>query len=266
MVRLWLQPAFFHILHKKILFRLFAYMVGSGLELLRSDQDKAYYVTINLETSLLLAEKFLDKLQSLLDEHGFRGENLIFELLESDQISDFKNMNDVLNKVRALGISVALDDIGSAYSSLIVLRDIPVDIIKLDKSFALGLHEKPETLRFVHNVLSLARGLGKRLIVEGIETFAIQDAMRVLGVEFGQGFAIARPMPRAAVGLWLSQRRSKPLGRTPLTLLGAYAGHLAVVESCPSAHASAASNYLARGVEGSTRLRDRAVSRSEQHT
>ena len=256
-----IAPAgFLSCLGQEDLFRLFAYMVGSGLEVLRSKHDKDYYVTINLETSLLLAETFLDKLQSSLNEYGFSGENLIFELLEGDQITDFKNMNDVLNKVRALGISVALDDIGSGYSSLIVLRDIPVDIIKLDKSFALGLHEKPEALRFVHNVLSLARGLGKKLIVEGIETFAIQDAMRVLGVEFGQGFAIARPMPRAAIGLWLAQRRSKPLGRTPLTLLGAYAGHLAVVESCRVLMHQAASNHVARGVERSTRLRDRAVS------
>lgn len=213
---------------------LFCDMLGSAITFLASlaPSRPELYVSVNVETSLLLTDGFFETLQCTLDRYGYAGKNLVLELLEGDEIVDFAQMHDCLSRVRKLGFSVALDDIGSAYSSLINLRDLPIDVIKLDQSFARGLSDRPEDLHFVLSFLSLARGLGKRLIVEGVETAAIHDALRVLGVEQGQGYAIARPMLPQDVAGFLAERAPRQPDRTPRTLLGAYAGHLLVVETC----------------------------------
>ncbi|WP_246725002.1 EAL domain-containing protein [Beijerinckia sp. L45] len=216
------------------LLRLFCDMLGKAIGFLGvfTPQHPGLYVSVNVETSLLLIDGFFDALQCTLDQHGHPGGNLVIELLEGDEIVDFTRMHQCLSRIRSLGLAIALDDIGSAYSSLINLRDLPIDIIKLDQSFARGLSERPEDLHFVLSFLSLARGLGKRLIVEGVETAEIHDALRVLGVEQAQGYAIARPLPLEAVADWFAARPTETLDRTPCTMLGAYAGHLLVVETC----------------------------------
>ena len=137
-----------------------------------------------------------------------------------------------LQRAQNLGFAIALDNIGTAYSSLANLRDLPIDMIKLDQSFARSLNEHPENLQFALSLLSLARGLGKRMVVEGVETADIQDALRVLGVDYGQGYAVARPMTPEALGPWISGRGVRNRGRRPRSMLGAYAGHLLVVETC----------------------------------
>ena len=85
---------------------------------------------------------------------------------------------------------------------------------------------------FVLSILSLARGLGKRLIVEGIETPEVYDALRIMGVELGQGYEIAPPMPTDKVESWLAGRVLREPNQRPLCMLGAYASHLTVVEAC----------------------------------
>ena len=193
------------------------------------------YVTVNVEAPLVLADGFLDLLRDALDRHDFAPSGtLVLELVEGYATTDFARMSERLNAIRAMGIHIALDDIGSAYSSLITLRDLPVDIMKLDRSFARRLGQRPQDLHFVLSLQGLAHSIGKRLVVEGVETADIHDALRVLGVDLGQGYAIARPMPAEAVAPWLAGHpgAARSPAHTPTTLLGAYAGHLRVVEAC----------------------------------
>ncbi|MCJ2116539.1 EAL domain-containing protein [Methylobacterium sp. J-001] len=192
------------------------------------------YVAVNVEVPLVLSDGFLHLVHSVLDQYGPVGEGaIVLELLEGHATTDCARMSKRLHAIRALGIRVALDDIGSAYSSLINLRDLPVDIMKLDQSFARGLGDRPRDLHFALSLQSLARSIGKRLVVEGVETVEIRDALRVLGVDLGQGYGIARPMPGEAVAAWLAGRPEiGDFDKTPTSLLGAYAGHLRVVEAC----------------------------------
>lgn len=232
--RVVLPADFLPGLSQEDLLRLFCSMLGKAIGLLKTlvPPHSDVYVSVNVETSLLLTDGFFEALQCTLDRHGYAGENLVLELLEGDEIVDFGQTSESLDRIRKLGLAIALDDIGSAYSSLINLRDLPIDIIKLDQSFARGLSKRPEDLHFVLSFLSLARGLGKRLIVEGVETVEIHDALRVLGVEQAQGYAIGRPMPQEAVSGWIDGRSTRERDRTPRTMLGAYAAHLLVVETC----------------------------------
>ncbi len=214
---------------------LFFVMLEHALGLLRSVSAPGFrpYVSVNVEPSILMTRGFLDRMRAELGRLGYAGDRtLVVELLEGDEILDFAAVVEAITAVRALGIDVALDDVGSAYASLSRLRELPVDFIKLDQSFSRRLNERPEDLHFTMSLQSLANGLGKRLVVEGVETEEIHDALRVLGVDLGQGYAIARPMPGEAVGPWLATRRRRDPDPAPTCLLGAYAGHLKVVETC----------------------------------
>ena len=190
------------------------------------------YVSVNVEACLVLREGFCDLLDHLLEKSGGAPEQLVIELLEGERVDDHERMASVMTCLQKMGIGVALDDLGSGYSSLINLQQLPVDIIKLDRSFASDLKRKPEDLLFIHMLAGLARGLGKQLIIEGVETPDIVDALTILGVNLAQGFAIARPMPADAIEGWLEHRARLAAHRTPTTLLGAYASHLMIVESC----------------------------------
>ncbi len=213
--------------------RLFNVMLGEGIALMKGPGPMAgLSVSINVEVSLIMSAEFVDALRHILDRHGFAGERVVLEILENQDAADWVTLKARLDTVRALGLSVALDDIGSAYASLVKIKMLPVDIIKLDRSFTRDLEQHPEDLMFVMSVLSLARGLGKTLVVEGVETPEVYDALRVMGVEYGQGFGIAPPMPAGAVAGWLAGRRVREASRVPDCLLGAYAAHLTVIESC----------------------------------
>ena len=213
---------------------LFGTMLGASIALFRSAPAplRDLYVSINVEVSLLVSADFVDILLYFLERYDFSGERLVLELLESEEVTDFSRLQDNLEAIRRLGLSIALDDIGTAYASLTKIRDLPIDIFKLDRSFSRDLEMHPEDLTFVLSILSLAAGLGKRLVVEGIETPEAYDALRVLGVDLGQGYGIAPPMPADAVEAWLAARAPRPANQAPLSLLGAYASLLTVVESC----------------------------------
>ena len=228
---------------------LFGAMLGQGIALMKgrrgrrqardhqpgrasTDATAGLSVAINVEVSLIMSADFIDVLRYMLDRYGFAGERVVLEILENEDVTDCEALRARLDTVRALGLSIALDDIGSAYASLVKIKMLPVDIIKLDRSFTRDLEQHPENLMFVMSVLSLARGLGKTLVVEGIETPEAYDALRVMGVRFGQGYGIAPPMPAEAVAGWLASRRGRAASHAPSCLLGAYAAHLTVIESC----------------------------------
>ena len=189
---------------------LFGIMLGEGIALMKghgtTDATAALSVSINVEVSLIMSADFVDVLRYILDRHGFLGERVVLEILENQDVPDWVALKARLDTVRALGLSIALDDIGTAYASLVKIKMLPVDIIKLDRSFIRDLEQHPEDLMFVMSVLSLAHGLGKTLVVEGIETPEAYDALRIMGVQYGQGFGIAPPMPAGAAPSTPSRR------------------------------------------------------------
>ena len=187
-------------------------------------------LSLNVHPVLLLEPGFASVFLARLADFDLH--RITIEILESGEFLNTDLAHTQLTVLRAAGIKVALDDVGSAYSSLMRLRVLPVDKIKLDQVFVRELKDKPEDLVFVSSMMSMARGLGKKLIVEGVETLEILDALRVLGVELAQGYAIGRPMPASALLRWLSAQSPEPATSRPHSLLGAYAAHLCLVEAC----------------------------------
>ncbi len=215
--------------------RLFRTMFGQALALFKAARAAGhrFHVSVNADSSLVATDGFLEAVEPVLLANPGFARHLVVEILEGEPIADYARAAAVFTALREFGVHVAVDDVGSAYSSLLNLKDLPVDVFKLDQGFARGLERKPDDLLFVVSLLSLARGLGKILVVEGAETPAVLDALRILGVDYAQGYAIAQPMPGEAVLPWLrgaDAAAARPDG--PQTLLGVYASHLAFVETC----------------------------------
>lgn len=214
--------------------RLFETMLDQSLAVMADlgGPEETFYVSINAERFLFLDDAFLAIVTRGLGKHGYPASRLVLEVLENGLIENEAGMIESLARIRGLGIRVALDDIGTAHASLINIKTLPVDILKLDQGFARGLAKSPHDLQFALSLISLARGLGKTLVVEGVETAEILDALMILGVEFAQGYGIARPMPASDVRSWLDTYEVPVATRSPQSLLGTYASHLTVVETC----------------------------------
>jgi EAL domain-containing protein (putative c-di-GMP-specific phosphodiesterase class I) len=133
---------------------------------------------------------------AILEETGLPPHLLELEITESVLMDQTEAGTRAL---RALGVKLVLDDFGTGYSSLAYLKHLPLDTIKIDRSFLNGLEADDANLPIVQAVISLAHGLGIGVVAEGIETAAQLARLRTLDCDRGQGFYFARPMPAADV-------------------------------------------------------------------
>lgn len=170
-------------------------------------------VAVNLDPIMLATGEALALVQNLVAAQDFPAKRIVLEILEHSDFLSFTSAQEALTALREVGCRIALDDIGSAYSSLLRMKELPIDIIKLDQSFIRGLADRPQDLRFVQSLTQLARGLGVDFVAEGAETEDIVEALRALRVPQAQGYGIARPMPAAAFGAWLLAwpQRTRPV-------------------------------------------------------
>ncbi|MGI3778526.1 MAG: EAL domain-containing protein [Janthinobacterium lividum] len=205
-----------------------------GLEALEACRatHPALRLSLNVGPTVLTRDRFAQRLSAVLGRAGVDPGRITLEILEGEEFVDVAAAAAEIRVLRGQGMLVALDDVGSAYSSLMRLRELPVDVIKLDQAFVRGVSEKPDDLQFVVSMISLARGLRKALVVEGAETAPILNALRILGVDGAQGYAIARPMPAARLRDWLAAHEEVGAPHVPTSLLGVYAAHLMMMEAC----------------------------------
>ncbi len=187
--------------------------------------DKAGFklnVGINFEPTMLADPKAMLDLRRQVETSGLAPDRFILELLERADTLSTVGSQEALRALKSCGARVALDDVGSAYSSLLRVKELPVDMIKLDRSFLIGLEREPKELRFLMNLVHLARALGLDFVAEGIECTASGDALAALGVRLAQGYAIARPMGIEDLLKWLKRYKPVPWTR-PTSILGAVA-------------------------------------------
>ncbi|MGC1871893.1 MAG: EAL domain-containing protein [Acidobacteriaceae bacterium] len=177
---------------------------------------------INLEPATLADVKAMENLRHQIETSGLSTNRIVLELLEHPDTLSLTGSREVLLDLKRSGARVALDDIGSAYSSLLRMKELPVDGIKLDRSFLNGLDRQPKELRFLMHLMDLSQTLGVDLIAEGIETTACLDAIAGLGIRLAQGYVIAMPMNIEELEQWLRQYRPSPW-TGPTTPLGAVA-------------------------------------------
>lgn len=182
-------------------------------------------VSVNAEPELLTHDACMHCLAETVGPSGIDPARITLEILEYGDFLSIASAQQRLLEIKATGVCLALDDVGSAYSSLLRLKELPIDKIKLDQSFVRELAQRPDNLHFVHSLLGLAQGLGVDFVAEGAETPEILDALSALGAAQAQGYAIARPMPAPEILPWLQAHTPTPWHR-PQSLLGLYACHL----------------------------------------
>ena len=157
-------------------------------------------VSVNLSARQFARPDLAARIASVLTETGLPPATLELEITESLAMSDAEATGVTLRTLHEFGVRVALDDFGTGYSSLAYLSQLPLDVIKIDRSFVAGLQESPANLAIVRAVVGLAQGLGMAVTAEGIERQDQLAALRDLGCDRGQGFLFARPRPAADAG------------------------------------------------------------------
>jgi diguanylate cyclase (GGDEF)-like protein/PAS domain S-box-containing protein len=163
-------------------------------ESLRQLRDAGVDVHVNLSPKQLLQPNVVNVVIAALEEADVEPHRLHLEVTESLLIDNAEAAGALLRELRATGVGLSLDDFGTGYSSLSSLRQFPFDMIKIDRSF-LGDADARRGDEIVRTVSALARTLGMRVTVEGLETAEQVERMRTLGVEYAQGFYFARPLP-----------------------------------------------------------------------
>ena len=151
-------------------------------------------VAVNLSVRSLLQPTLADDIARMLLTHGVPASALELEITESTIIADPAATEAVLNRLASLGIDIAIDDFGTGYSSLAYLKRLPVDELKIDKSFVLGMASDENDAVIVRSIVELGRNLGLRVVAEGVETRQLWDQLRALGCDVAQGFYLGRPM------------------------------------------------------------------------
>ena len=161
-------------------------------------------VSVNISPRYLQMGELADYLSQTLAEYPASGpEGLEIEILEVAEIRDPQGATQVMTACKALGCSFSLDDFGTGFASLTHLHHLPIDKVKIDQRFVRNLLDKVKDLAIVEGVLQIARALPRPVLAEGIESLEVGFLLHQLGCQYGQGFAIARPMPAEAIPAWL---------------------------------------------------------------
>jgi diguanylate cyclase (GGDEF)-like protein len=167
------------------------------------------YVGVNLSAIQVARDDIAAVVSSALNSSGLTGDRLTLELTESSIVQDPVRATRVFDALKALDATVAMDDFGTGYSSLAYLQRLPIDVLKIDKSFVSGMMVDPDAVAIVRAVLSLAEALGMSTTAEGIETVELATTLATLGCASGQGYYFAKPLEAdAALEYWKSRRRS----------------------------------------------------------
>jgi EAL domain-containing protein (putative c-di-GMP-specific phosphodiesterase class I) len=167
------------------------------------------YVGINLSAIQVARDDIAGLVESALKSSGLDGNRLTLELTESSIVQDPARAQRVFEALKALDATVAMDDFGTGYSSLAYLQRLPIDVLKIDRSFVSGMMVDPDSVAIVRAVLSLAEALGMSTTAEGIETVELATTLATLGCASGQGYYFAKPLePEAALDYWKARRKS----------------------------------------------------------
>jgi EAL domain-containing protein (putative c-di-GMP-specific phosphodiesterase class I) len=150
-------------------------------------------VAVNLSVRNLLDNNFPKEVQQLLHKWSVNPVRLELEITESSIMADPEKATDILTRLHNLGVRLSVDDFGTGYSSLSALKRLPINAIKIDKSFVLNMANDENDLFIVRSVIDLAHNLGAEVVAEGVETEEVVRMLRMLGCDFIQGFHSGRP-------------------------------------------------------------------------
>jgi diguanylate cyclase (GGDEF)-like protein/PAS domain S-box-containing protein len=173
------------------------------------DMGLATRLSFNLSPRQLRAGDVAERISSCVAEHGLEPSNFCVEVTESTAMAEHARVEPQLRHLHDAGFILAIDDFGSGHSSLARLRELPVDMLKVDRSFMAATPHDAQASAIVGAVLALANGLGMTTVAEGVETEAQHDFLRDAGCPLAQGFHLGRPVPFAEMTALLESRAQR---------------------------------------------------------
>jgi predicted signal transduction protein with EAL and GGDEF domain len=164
--------------------------------------DCGVRMSVNVSAIQLQRDDIPSVIEAALAQAGIAGERLTLELTESAIVGDPDRVTAIMKALKALGTTIAMDDFGTGYSSLAYLQKLPIDVLKIDRSFIGGMLADRDKIAIVRAILGLGQALGMQTTAEGIEAVELGQTLAALGCTYGQGYYYARPLdPDAAFAM-----------------------------------------------------------------
>jgi EAL domain-containing protein (putative c-di-GMP-specific phosphodiesterase class I) len=160
-------------------------------------------VSVNLSTRDLLDQDLPNKFGDILQRHQVAPSSFCLEITESAIMDDPVRAQQTLERLHAMGVDLSIDDFGTGYSSLAYLKRLPVDELKIDKSFVLNMENDIGDTKIVRSTIDLGHNMGLRVVAEGIESEAVWRLLAALGCDEGQGYFMSRPIPGDKLVEWI---------------------------------------------------------------
>ena len=170
----------------------------------RYPSEPALTVTANITSKELVQEDLVSSIRQTLQQTAMSPRHLQLEIRETVAMADAENAAQVLARLKELGIRLSIDDFGTGYSSLSRLQGLPLDTLKIDRSFIMQMEEERESHEIVRTIVTLAHNLGLKVVAEGVETAAQVERLSLLNCDFVQGYYFSRPASAETITALLS--------------------------------------------------------------
>jgi len=175
-------------------------------------------ISVNLASRQLHQDTFVEQLKAMLvGQNPDAVGHLTIEIVETTALEDITRVSETIKQCRELGVKFAIDDFGTGFSSLAHLKHLPVNELKIDKSFVFNMLHNPEDFAIVKGVIGLGASFKQIVVAEGVESIDQILMLRDLGCNIVQGYQIARPMPAEQLTSWLKEFEPHPLWKLPLS-------------------------------------------------
>ena len=152
-------------------------------------------VNINVAAPSLLDQSYHDLLDEMIEQHQLPAERICIEVTEMVALGELGASSEWISRLRELGLKVALDDFGSGFASYAYLRELPLDLLKIDGTFISGIENDSINQTMVRSMVQIARKLGLQTVAEFVESQQSLDCLQQLGIDYAQGYYIGRPQP-----------------------------------------------------------------------
>jgi EAL domain-containing protein (putative c-di-GMP-specific phosphodiesterase class I)/FixJ family two-component response regulator len=176
---------------------------------LRKSLAEPLQLSLNVSAHSLHDAEFPAKFAALAEEYGFSGESLTLEITETGLISELSGAHEILAALRQQGVQLSIDDFGTGYSMLGQLRKIPATELKIDRSFIANIQNEGGDRVMVQKTIEIGKGLGLKVVAEGVETVEQLQVLRGYSCDIAQGYLFSRPLPVAELREWLLAHASR---------------------------------------------------------
>ena len=213
----YLQPMDFlpYCENTSLIFLIHDWVMKTAIKKISDWPDFEGFVSINLSTRLLVDGQWIDTLIKLLEAYQVDASRLVFEVTESSLIEDQAESIKTVNALCSLGAKIAIDDFGTGYSSFEYVNILPVQYLKIDRSFIKEDIGASKSQAIINAIIQLAEALEIKIIAEGVETQEQLDWLNEHGCDYVQGFLLSRPLPNDRIGLWMDSVHNNSLSKTP---------------------------------------------------